>query len=114
MEQLAKLNRYREILQRVIEKHAAMKPSNRRIDSIAIADTKTDNYLMMDIGHDEVGRAHDVIIHLRLRDDGKVLIEWDGIEYGVARDLVEAGVAKEDILFNMYREPRPLTELAAA
>ena len=54
------------------------------------------------------------VIHLRLRDDGKVLIEYDGIEYGIAYDLIEAGIAKEDILLNMYATPRPLTEKLAA
>jgi hypothetical protein len=114
MDQLTKLERYRHILRQVVEHHAAMKPSDRQIDSLAICDPSNDNYLMMDIGYDHVGRAHDVIIHLRLRADGKVLIEYDGIEYGIARDLLEAGVAKEDIIFNMYPTPRPLTELAVA
>ena len=54
------------------------------------------------------------VIHLRLRDDGKVLIEYDGIEYGIAHDLIEAGIAKEDILLNMYATPRPVTEAIAA
>lgn len=68
----------------------------------------------MDIGYDELGRVDDVIIHLRLREDGKVLIEYDGIEYGIAQDLIEAGIAKDDILLNMYATPRPLSELKAA
>ena len=114
MEQLDKLTCYRELLQQVIGRHAAMKPSNRKLDSLAIADTKTDNYLLMDIGNDELGRVDEVIIHLRLRDDGKVLIEYDGIEYGIAQDLLEAGIAPEDILFNMYATPRPLRESLAA
>lgn len=45
-----------------------MKPSNGKIDSIAICDATNDTYLMMDIGCDHVGRAEDVIIHLRLRN----------------------------------------------
>jgi len=114
MDQLTKLDRYRQLLRQVVERHAAMKPSDRQIDSIAICDPSNDNYLMMDVGYDHVGRADDVIIHLRLRADGKVLIEYDGIEYGIARDLLEAGVAREDILLNMYPTPRPLTETVAA
>ena len=51
---------------------------------------------------------------LRLRDDGKALIEYDGIEYGIAHDLIEAGIAREDILLNMYSTPRSLTEAIAA
>ena len=114
MEQLDKLTRYRAILQQVIGMHAALKPSNRKLDSLAIADTNTDNYLLMDIGNDELGRVDDVIIHLRLREDGKVLIEYDGIEYGIAPDLVEAGIAKEDILLNMYATPLLYVESLAA
>ncbi len=114
MDQLNKLDRYRQILKQVVEHHAALKPGDRQLDSIAICDPSNDNYLMMDVGYDHVGRADDVIIHLRLRADGKVLIEYDGIEYGIARDLLEAGVAREDIFFNMYREPRPLTDTVAA
>ena len=43
-----------------------------------------------------------------------MLIEYDGIEYGIAHDLIEAGIAKEDILLNMYATPRPLAEPLAA
>lgn len=43
----------------------------------------------------QVRRADDVIVHLRLRGDGKVLIEYDVIEYGIAHDLIEAGIAKK-------------------
>jgi hypothetical protein len=39
-----------------------------------------------------------------------VLIEYDGIEYGIAHDLIAAGIAKEDILLNMDATPRPWTE----
>ena len=114
MDQHTKLARYRQILRQVMETHAAMKPADRQLDSLAICDPSNDNYLLMDVGYDHVGRADDVIVHLRLRDDGKVLIEYDGIEYGIAHDLIEAGIAKEDILLNMYATPRPLAEPLAA
>lgn len=114
MDQSTKLTRYRQLLRQVVELHAAMKPGDRQLESLAICDPTNDNYLMMDVGYDQVGRADDVIIHLRLREDGKVLIEYDGIEYGIAHDLLEAGIAREDILLNMYATPRPLTEAIAA
>lgn len=115
MDQLMnKLERYRQLLKQVIQYHASMKPGNRKIDSLAICDPTNDNYLMMDVGYDHVGRSDDVIIHLRLREDGKVLIEYDGIEYGISCDLIEAGIAKEDILLNMYATPRLLSEPLAA
>ena len=114
MDQLNKLDRHRHLLRQVIGQHAAMKLGDRQLESLAICDPNNDNYLLMDVGYDQAGRADDVIIHLRLRADGKVLIEYDGIEYGIARDLIEAGIAPEDILFNMYATPRPLKEAIAA
>lgn len=114
MDPSTKLARYRQLLRQVVEMHAAMKPGDRQLESLAICDPTNDNYLMMDVGYDHVGRADDVILHLRLRADGKVLIEYDGIEYGIAHDLIEAGIAPEDIVFNMYRTPRAYLESRAA
>ena len=103
MDIFTKLARYRQLLRQVVEMHAAMKPGDRQLESLAICDPTNDNYLLMDVGYDHVGRADDVIVHLRLRGDGKVLTEYDGIEYGIAHDLIEAGIAKEDILLCMPR-----------
>lgn len=114
MDQMSKLDNYRRILRQVVEKHAAVKSLEGQPESVPICDPVHDNYLLMSVGWDKTGRAHYVIFHLRLKD-GKVWVEWDGIEYGIARDLLEAGIPKEDIVMAFYgREPRPLTELVAA
>ncbi len=114
MDRLDKTGNYRHILQQVIERHARLTASDREIESIPICDTTHDHYLLMSLGWDRVGRAHDILVHLRLKD-GKVWIEWDGIEDGIARDLIEAGIPKEDILFALQsREPQPMAELIAA
>ncbi len=45
--------------------------------------------------------------------DGKIWIEWDGIEEGVTQELVELGVPKEDIVLGFYRpQRRRMTEFA--
>ncbi len=114
MDRVAMLDKYRSILQQVVDKHARMIASDRQIESVSICDTVSDNYMLMDVGWDHVGRAHDIVFHLRLKD-GKVWIEWDGIEYGIAHDLLEAGIPKEDIMMAFYDPtPQPLTELIAA
>lgn len=114
MDQISKLDGYRRILQQVVEKHAAVKIPDGQAESVPICDPVHDNYLLMSVGWDVTGRAHYVIFHLRLKD-GKVWIEWDGIEYGIAHDLLEAGIPKEDIMMAFYGPtPQPLTELVAA
>jgi len=101
-------------LQRVVEKHAGVSRREDQVEIVPICDTVHDNYLIMRLGWDRVGRAHHILFHFRLKE-GKVWIEWDGIEYGIAHDLLEAGIPKEDIIMAFYgREPRPLTELVAA
>ena len=114
MDQLEKLAHYREILQQVVEKHAQMSPRNVQVESVPICDPVYDNYLLMSIGWHGLRRAHNILFHFRLKE-GKVWIEWDGIEYGIAHDLLNAGIPKEDIVLTFYgREPIPLTEAIAA
>ena len=56
MDQLAKLNRYRGILQQVIEMHARMPAIPETVEGLAIYDTVHDRYLLMDVGWTSSGR----------------------------------------------------------
>ena len=59
-------------------------------------------------------RVHSALIHSWLRD-GKVWIEADGTEEGVAPSLQARGVAKHDIVLAFYSETkRKYTEFAVA
>src|SRR5262245_8717271 len=114
MDKIEKTMRYRQILQQVVEMHVNMPTGPSQPESIPICDSVHDNYLLMDVGWNATGRAYYIIFHLRLVD-GKVWIERDGIEYGIAEDLIEAGIPKEDIVLAFGdREPKTLSELAAA
>lgn len=109
-----KLERYRKILEDVVIKHSQYKPDNKNIQLIPICDREHDQYLLVTVGWNRIDRIHDIIIHLQLKD-GKVWIEWDGIEYGVAQDIMDAGIPKEDIVLAFYTpEHRKLTDFAVA
>jgi hypothetical protein len=113
MGQVDKLNRYRAILKKVIEKHAGMIAEPSGTETLVVCDTASDNYLLLDVGWDASGRVHYVIVHLRLKD-GKVLVEKDGIEYGIAQDLQEAGIPAGDIVTTWRRMPRVSVKEPAA
>jgi len=98
MDRINKLNRYQEILNQVIEHQATFKASDRHIESVPISDPVHGHYLLMSLGRDHAGRAHDILIHLRIKD-GKVYVEWDGTEEGIFNELLEAGIPKEDVVF---------------
>jgi hypothetical protein len=114
MDNLEKLDRYRQILQRVVEYHAAMPGEPEDVESIPICDPVHDNYVLMDVGSESNRRVPYIVFHLRLQN-GRVRIERDGIEYGIAQDLIDAGIPEEDIVFTFYdKDPRPLAESIAA
>ena len=113
MDQVEKLDRYRALLRQTIERYARMDAEPETSQMLAVCDQASDNYLLLDVGWDATGRVHYVIVHLRLKD-GKVLIEKDGIEYGVAQDLREAGIPAEDIVTAWRRSPRASVEEAVA
>lgn len=109
-----KLDKYRQILQQIIEKHSAYRPSNGEIETVPVCDLVNDNYLLMGIGWDLTGRVHAIDLHLRVRS-GKIWVEWDGLENSVTEELLEAGVLPEDIVLGFYRpERRSMTDFSVA
>ena len=109
-----KLNSYRSIIKRILTRHAEQSPSLGQIVTVPVFDEHSDNYMVVDMGWDRTGRVHSVALHLQLQN-GKVWVEVDGTESGIAQELLDAGVPKEDIVLEFYRpERRRLTEFAVA
>lgn len=107
-----KIEKYRRILQQTVERYASEPRRSEQVPLVPICDTAHDNYLLMRVGRDNTGSAHHTLFHFRLKD-GKVWIEDDGIEHGIANDLLEAGIAPEDIVLAFQgREPKAVAEIA--
>lgn len=109
-----KLESYRNAIQQIIHRHSKHNPSHGAIEAIPVCDTANDNFMLLDAGWDCTGRVHAVALHLRILD-GKIKVEWDGTEYGIAQELIDAGVPSEEIVLSFYRPDRlPRMERAAA
>ncbi|MFN8492335.1 MAG: XisI protein [Caldilineaceae bacterium] len=109
-----KLEHYRQIVKQILLRQAEFSPSHGQIETIPVFSSKTDNYMVVDVGWDQPGRVHAVILHLALRN-GKVWVEVDGTEEGITQELLEAGIPKQEIVLAFYRpERRKLTEFAVA
>jgi len=107
-----KLSHYRNIVKQVLSQHAEYVPSHGQIETLPIFDERHEHYLLLDVGWDRTGRVHAIVLHVCLKDD-KVWVERDGTGTGIAQELLEAGVPKEDIVLGFYRpERRALTEFA--
>ncbi|BAY94258.1 MULTISPECIES: XisI protein [unclassified Tolypothrix] len=98
-----KLNNYRQLIRQIINEYAQMKPSNGDIQVYTFCDEVNDHYQVFHAGWDGYQRIFGALIHLDLIE-GKIWIQYDGTEIGVANDLVALGVAKEDIVL-AYHSP---------
>ncbi len=109
-----KMNRYRDIIEQALTAIVAIPSPYTHVKDRTVFDRNSDNYLIIREGWENGSRAHYCVVHIEIID-GKVWIQEDGIEYGIARDLEAAGIPKSDIVLGFQPpEVRPYTEYAAA
>lgn len=110
-----RIENYRQLLQSIVKRHAAFQPANGQIQTIAVCDKEADEYLVIDTGWNEKDRRiHDVVLHFRLQD-GKIVVEHDGTDAEVVRELIKNGVRQSDIILAFNHAPyQRLTDLIAA
>ena len=109
-----KINSYRRVIKQLLSQHAEQTISYGEIETIPMFDERNDNYLLLDIGWNSMGRVYSVSLHLRLKE-GKIWIERDETDISIADELLDAGIEKGDIVLGFYRpERRKITEFAVA
>lgn len=99
--------RDREIVKQVISQYAQLRPSHGNIRLDTVFDEKQDHYALMQVGWDRGRRVRGNLIYIVLRE-GNVVIEYDGMEAGITRDLINKGIPEERIVFG-FLEESPLT-----
>ncbi len=97
------LETYREIVERVLSDYAAVPYAHGDFETEVVFDRVRDRYLLIDVGWDGKRRVHGCIVHIDIID-GKLWIQRDGTEQGIALDLEQAGIPKEHIVLG-FREP---------
>jgi hypothetical protein len=82
------------------------------VDVEQVVDTTHDHYQLVNVGWNDNERIHSSLLHIDIKA-GKIWIQHDGTEEGIANRLVELGVPKSDIVLafhSPYR--RQFTEFA--
>jgi hypothetical protein len=105
------LSQYRELIKSIVEKHSQLECEDREVETQIAFDIERDRYLMFHVGWRGEKRVYGCVIHIEIKE-GKIWIQRDGIEVGIANELLESGVPKSDIVLG-YRSPymRKFTEL---
>jgi hypothetical protein len=109
-----RVNTYRQYIQQLIQAKADR--SNRlpgQVEAQTIFDTERDHYQLVYVGWKPNGlRDYGCLLHLDIKDS-KIWIQYDGTEGGIAYQLVDLGVPKQDIVLGFQPlEVRPHTEFA--
>jgi hypothetical protein len=102
---------YRELVQAILTQHSG-NDLDDRTEVQLIFDTEREHYQVVHLGWEEQNRVYGCVIHVDIKD-GKIWIQRDRTETGIANELVAAGVPKEDIVL-AFKSPylRPLTGFA--
>jgi hypothetical protein len=108
------LDTYRQIIENVLIEYTTIPYAYGDIQTEAIFDRKNDRYVLMNVGWDSGKRVHGSLVHIDIIN-GKVWIQRDGTEHGVAKELVKAGIPKDHIVLGFRpAEVRQYTEYATA
>ncbi len=97
------LETYRQGIEKVLRVYAQIPYAHGEIQSEVVMDRRSDHYLLLAVGWDGARRIHGSIVHIDIID-GKVWIQRDGTEHGMAEELVEAGIPRDHIILG-FRPP---------
>ncbi|NER82605.1 MAG: XisI protein [Leptolyngbya sp. SIO1D8] len=109
-----RVNHYRKLIKGILINHSKVPYKHGELQFETVFDTDSDRYLLMILGRHNKRYEHGCLIHVDIIN-GKIWIQRDGTEIGVATELVEAGVSKDEIVLGFKSpERRKDTEFAVA
>lgn len=111
---MERIDYYRQCIRKLLTEKAAEEADNPEIECQLIFDRENDHYQLLDIGWQGLKRVYNCFIHLDVKE-GKIWIQRNMTETDVARELVEMGVSKEDIILGLHPSyKRPYTGYGVA
>ncbi len=97
----AKARKYRPIIEQVLSVYTAIQYANGDIQNEAVFDRERDRYLIVSVGWQGIRRVQHNLIHVDIIN-GKVWIQRDGTEDGIADELESAGIPKSDMVLAFH------------
>lgn len=104
---MEKIELYRTYIQQVLRDYVgqglSQKDDDDEVETQLVFDTERDHYQVVHTGWKNRYPMYGCVLHLDLKGD-KIWIQHDGTEVGIANELVNLGVPKEDIVL-AFHEP---------
>ena len=96
-----KLASYRKHIEAILTRYGSYKPSYGDVEVQLVFDRERDRYLVLSVGWKGDRRVRGCVLHVDIQN-GKIWIQHDGTEGGIANELVELGVPKQDIVLAFH------------
>lgn len=100
---MEKLEKYRTYIKQILTDYANPGSSDDEIETELIFDSDRDHYQVVYTGWKNQRCMYGCVLHLDIKN-GKIWIQHDGTEIGMANELVNLGVPKSDIVL-AFHEP---------
>ena len=100
---MEKLTSYRTYIQELLSAYARPSKLDGEAETELIFDLERDHYQVVHTGWRNRRPVYGPVLHLDIKD-GKIWIQHDGTEIGIADELVKLGVPKSDIVL-AFHEP---------
>jgi hypothetical protein len=100
-----KLEQYRQYIENILREYSQYKPAYGDVELELILDRERDHYQLMSVGWHGEKRIHGIMLHIDIKNE-KIWIQHNGTERGIAQDLLELGVPKQDIVLAFHSPTR--------
>jgi len=106
------IEQYRTILRHVMADYAVGGRQNGDLRTELVVDEHQNHFEVISVGWDGEERIHHSVLHVDIID-GKVWIQNNNTDRQIGKELVEAGIPREDIVLAFHpAELRKYTEFA--
>jgi len=96
-----KLESYRSCIEILLEKYAQFQSENKEVENQLFFDQIRNHYQLMRVGWKELERIYYTVLHFDIKD-GKIWLQHNATKSDFGQELIEMGVAKEDIVLGLH------------
>ena len=98
---MARVENYPQYVEEIINRYGQYKPAYGDVQVHKVLDRENHHYQLLNVGWNKNERIRGCVLHIDIKD-GKIWIQHDGTETGVANELVAMGVPKQDIVLAFH------------
>ncbi|MEL7160671.1 MAG: element excision factor XisI family protein [Bacteroidota bacterium] len=93
-----RVNKYKKVIRKYLEDWCEFHPDEQTgIPLTIVEDSQHGHLQLLEIGHNKEGWNYNLFVHFQVKDDGRVILLANNTDQEPADELVEGGIAAEDI-----------------